>query len=71
MANHDKGDKSIHLLPAFNIWRTDAGFFPFSSIYMEMCFHSEDVLRLMKNLIGCFEGGGRKMKYLERFLFVS
>lgn len=24
MANHDKGDKSIHPLPAFNICRTDA-----------------------------------------------
>lgn len=46
-------------------------FFSFSSIYMEMRFHAEDVLRLIKNLIGRFDGGGRRMKYLGRFLFVS
>lgn len=35
-------------------------FVPFSCISKEICSHSEEVLRLMKNFIGRFDGGERE-----------
>lgn len=59
MANHDKGDKSIHLihlLPAFNICTADA----VCSLQLHFHGNSEEGIRLMKNFIGHFDGGERE-----------